>query len=289
MLPAKSYKSLGIAIMLVGLSPITDSCSVAKHGKKQNLMPGVWQTQPVAIDGDSKDWPSPYPNYDSKSLLAYATSNDRENLYITAETGDLLTQIKILSQGMVVSIDTGGGKDATFKIAYPLQNDNDPLELPRTDDGQVHMTKNFGQQLAKQAEKANQLSLEGFTNCGGGYMVAQNNACGIKVMARIDEYKQLVWEAKVPFKALYNRNEVAAAGAGKPISVCFAIKGFKDPDAKNKQTSTSSMSDPMGGNQPGRNSRQQGMPTGGQNTTNNPLQHLYESTKTWKHFKIAYQ
>src|ERR1700733_16221077 len=88
------------------------SCGSSHHsGKGKAVLPGTWQPEPIVIDGDSKDWPSPYPNYDAKAMVAYATSNDKENLYITMETGDELTQIKILKQGMIVSIDTSGNKD----------------------------------------------------------------------------------------------------------------------------------------------------------------------------------
>src|ERR1043165_9727738 len=100
------------------------SCSSAKHGRRNSdVVPGTWQTSPIVIDGDSKDWPSPYPNYDSKAMVAYATSNDRNNLYITMQTGDDLTQLNALRQRIIVSLDTGGGKTATFHINYPLLND----------------------------------------------------------------------------------------------------------------------------------------------------------------------
>src|SRR5262249_16965638 len=150
--------------------------------------------------GDSKDWPSPYPNYDAKAMVAYATSNDKENLYITMETGDDLTQIKILKQGMTVSIDTAGRKEQQYSIAFPLPNDEDLLQLlPPTDKGSksagsVQLGRQLQQKLAKTADGANQYSLEGFKNCSGGYMVSQVTECGIRVKLKIDEYKQLVWE-----------------------------------------------------------------------------------------------
>jgi hypothetical protein len=277
------------AIFFSGLSLFIGACGIIKGSKKQDTLPGTWQLQPVTIDGDSKDWPSPYPNYDSKAMIAYATSNDKENLYITVETGDVLTQMKILEQGMVVSVDTGRKRENHFKISYPLQNDADPLEPPKTDDGQLQITRTFEQKLARQAEKANQLAFEGFSRCVGGFIVTQTTPCGIKVRMRIDEYKQLVWEAKIPFKELYGKEQITAADAERPVSVCFAIKAFKDPDAKNKQTNTGTMSNPMDGTAAGRNSRQQNMPVGGQNVQVNPLQRLFESTKTWKHFRLAYQ
>src|SRR4051812_31694016 len=109
-------------IVLLLILAMASSCGGSKHSGSKNLAPGTWQATPIIIDGDSKDWPSPYPNYDSKAMIAYASSNDAQNLYITMQTGDELALMKILKQGMTVSIDTGGSKDATFQINYPLSN-----------------------------------------------------------------------------------------------------------------------------------------------------------------------
>ncbi len=271
------------------------SCNSSKHsGKSKDAMPGTWQSTPISIDGDSKDWPSPYPNFDAKAEIAYATSNDKENLYITMETGDEMTQMKILKQGMIVSIDTSGGKNADFHINFPLPNDSDPIDLPQgahKQDPGAMQTKQLDVKLSKSAKDANQFSLEGFINCNGGYMVSQNIPCGIKVIARIDEYKELVWEAVVPLKTIYNESAITAGDADKPISVCFAIKGFKNPAAKGADNGNG-MSNNTGGtgaNLSGRGGGRGGHGGGGARPADNPLQHLYESTKTWKHFALVYK
>jgi hypothetical protein len=251
-------------------------------------MPGTWQAEPVTIDGDSKEWPSPYPNYDSKAMVAYATSNDRNNLYITMETGDELTQLKILREGMTISIDTAGGKNATFNINYPLLNDSDPLDLPPAAE-LLHMSQQFKQRMYKQVETANQYSLDGFPGCNGGYLATQTAPCGIKVRMKIDEYKQLVWEAQVPFKALYGTAELPAAYAHRPVSVCFAVKGFKRSGPKGNSDNTDISQQNMGGATSfGNNSRQRGMATNTR-TQESPTDRLYETTKTWKHFSLEYR
>ncbi len=268
------------------------SCSSSKHGRRSaDVVPGTWQATPVAIDGDSKDWPSPYPNYDAKAMVAYATSNDRENLYITMQTGDELTQLKILKQGMTVWIDTGGKKDGQLKINYPLQNDNDPQDMATDDYGGKPATRgHWTKKIAKSADQATQLSLEGYGSCDGGYTITQNNKCGIKVRLRIDEYKELVWEAVVPFKAIYNKPALDASDAGKAISVCFAVKGFKDPGSKKQDNSGAGTNTNMaGGRGVGMNSRTAAAAAGPGRAPANPLQHLYDNTKTWKFFGLVYQ
>jgi hypothetical protein len=287
---------LKAAAAVVFFSILLSSCGSTMHkGKTAARMPGTWQPVPVVIDGESKDWPSPYPNYDAKSMVAYATSNDRQYLYVTMETGDELTQIKILKQGMTLSIDTNGGKDPEFKINYPLQDENNLIEMGvdeylQKSDG-MHSSRQLEQKLRKAVKEANQFSLEGFKNCNGGYFVNQT-ICGIKVIARIDAYNELVWEAAIPFKAIYNIDSISAAQAGKPISVCFTVKGFKQPGAKNADNASSGMNNGMAGSgMPGGNSGvgrgTQGM--GGQKSSQSPTQRLYETTKTWKQFGLAWQ
>lgn len=257
-------------------------------------MPGTWQAQAIVIDGDSKDWPSPYPNYDAKAMVAYATSNDKQNLYITMETGDEMTQMKILKQGMIVSIDTNGKKEPEFNINYPLPNDNEPFDMAKhrshKGESQLHPEERWITQIKKSAKDANQYSLDGFKNCNGGYMVSQTTPCGIKVILKIDEYNELVWEAVIPFKAIYNKDTISEKDAGRPVSVCFAVNRFKTPETKaennsgmNNTMNANSMQGPGGRGAPGASR------SGGRNISNDPMQHLYENTKTWKQFGLAYQ
>jgi hypothetical protein len=281
--------TLAIATLLI-------SCGGTKHSRSSAVLPGTWQSQPVVIDGDSKDWPSPYPNYDAKGKVAYATSNDKQYLYITVETGDELTQMKMLKQGMTVSIDTTGKKETKFNINYPLPNDNDPSEnidiLKETK--YVHVSKQWQQKVDKLSKDATQFSLDGFGSCNGGFLINQTTPCGIKVRMAMDEYKELVWEAAIPFKAIYGKDNITAADAGKPISVCFAIKGFKHPSSKSEDNSGGGgMNSGMGnaGMGPGSGRHNSSMGGGGRGRamTEDPMQHLYENTKTWKIFGVAYQ
>ena len=281
------------AWLLCALATMASCGSAKKGGKSGASVAGTWQTEPIKIDGDCTDWPSPYPNYDAKAKVAYATSNDAEHLYITIQTGDPLTQIKMLKQGLSVAIDTGGRKDASFIINYPLQNTDDLAELFAQSDapnsGSPTLSRQFEQKLKKSLDGANQYALEGFGSCSGGFMISQEAPCGIRIKAAIDEYKQLVWEAVIPIKALYGRNTITATDAGKAISVCYAIKGFKAPSTKG-DNATMPMNNSMG--------RQGGMAGGGMNSmpmsgastaskSGGPLAHLYESTKTWKFFSLA--
>ena len=282
-----------VFIVFASVIVFSFSCNCSKHSEKSKTLPGTWQSQPIVIDGDSKDWPSPYPNYDAKAMVAYATSNDKNNLYVTMETGDEMTQLKILKQGMTVSIDTNGRKESQFNINYPLQNDNDPIEMskqePHKKESHYHPEGQWSSNIRKSAKDANQFSLEGFKNCNGGYIITQTTSCGIKVMLRIDEYKELVWEAVIPFRAIYNKDTITAADAGRPISVCFSVNRFKHPGSKSSSDNSANPAG-MNNNMSSGGMRGGGASRGGGRSPNeDPLQHLYENTKTWKQFGIAYQ
>ena len=279
-------KKLTAAASTLYILMILTGCSSLKHGGKSQAAPGTWQATAIAIDGDSKDWPSPYPNYDADAKIAYATSNDGENLYITMETGDEMTQLKMLKQGMIVSVDVNGKKEPAFHISYPLQNNNDisePAELLSRHSTQGHTSKQLQVKLNKLADDANQFSLDGFGACNGGYLSTQAAPCGIKVRMRMDEYKELVWEAVVPLKAIG-----LSADAGKTISVCYAIKAFKTASTKGQDNSAPmSGNNNMAGGGMHNSMPSHGGKSAGRSMGENPMQHLYDNTKTWKFFGIA--
>ncbi len=288
----RPFGKLSIAVLIL----VGWSCGMSKHAKTGNAAPGVWAAQPVDIDGDSKEWPSPYPNYDAKGRMAYATSNDNDYLYVTMETGDELTQIKVLKNGLTMSIDTGGGKSPQFIINYPMPNDNSTFDMTKADMkvknneyGGVPSKQQF-QKLKKGVDAATQYALEGFGSCSGGYNVNQTAPCGVKVRLGLDAYGELVWEAAIPLKALYGTTETKP-GARTPVSVCFATKGMKKPDAKTDESSSTNMaSNGMSGsgmNNPGMRGGNARRNTGVKSAAEDPMAHLYESTKTWKFFRLA--
>lgn len=275
-------RTTGSFCMILG-TLLLSACTVLHKGGKKAAVPGTWQAIPVVIDGDSKEWPSPYPNYDNKAKIAYATSNDAEYLYITAESGDELTQLKILKGGMTVSVDTGDSKAQAWRIGYPLPDETTPLDLQPGEGGKgsaMSFERQMASNIKKLTEQANQFSLEGFEGCSGGYVVSQTTPCGIKVKARLDEYRQLVWEAAIPIKAILGRDKLSPADAGRIMTVGYTIRGMKAPKSSADNVNNN-MSAPMGGGGAS-NSRQAVMAGSGQMQQANPLGHLYQTTKTYK-------
>lgn len=281
---------LGLAL-LVG-------CASLKGGRKSAAMPGTWQATPIVVDGDSRDWPSPYPNYDAKAKVGYATSNDQQNLYITMQAGDELTQMKMLKQGVTVTIDTTGRKDNGLLINYPLPTEKDLFDMAamggtQRREGSSISARHMQQKINKSVAEANQFSIEGWPSCNGGYLATQQASCGIKVSLRMDEYNQLVWEAVVPFRALYGTDTITAAWAGRHISVCFEVKSFRNTSTKAASSASPGMNNTMPGG-PAAGGGMRNSMAGGQSSLPgrgpaDPLAHLYEHSKTWKQFSLAWR
>jgi len=273
------------------------SCNTSKKARS-SAAPGVWQSTPIVIDGDAKDWPSPYPSYDATAMVGYAMSNDKDNLYLTVEAGDDLTQLKILREGLTVWIDTSAGKNQSVAIHFPQTNEDEPLQLKSEHTGtskQDFAERAFKQKILKALDGARRMELDGFSGCSGAYLIKQNDDCGIVVRIGMDEYNELIWEAQIPFKAFYSKAQLDRSDLDKTISVCFAVKGVKKPSGgNNNNTSGTGMNNGGGmrgggaGGMGGGGSRG-GHGGGGHAATSNPYERLFESTKTWKTFKLAFQ
>jgi hypothetical protein len=274
---------------------VTASCSTAKHASSNNL-PGVWQLQQITIDGSNKDWPAPYPFYDGKAKIGYAYSNDKDYLYLTIETGDEMTQMKILRAGLTVYIDTTGKKSQLISIRFPLNTDNESTPVQQhqgkqnadnNSDLQQSRQKSTKERINNMLNEANQMYLDGFYGCNGPILIKQDNNCGIVVRTAIDEFGDLVWEAAIPFKAVYGRQELSKSDIGKAVSVCFAIKGFKKPASSGGEGGHGSGG--MGGGMHGGGMGGMHGSGGRPGNSANTREQLFESTKTWKQFGLAYK
>jgi len=287
------------------------SCTSHKHAHTSRL-PGVWQEQPITIDGSNKDWPSPYPEYDEKAQLGYAVSNDRENLYISVETGDQATQLKILKNGLTVWIDKAGGKDEVTAINYPIPSTftkkGDPsskedqgMKLPQGQGGDnvQRLRLAMSERIKKLIDDAREYSLEGFRACNFQFPILERDSCGIMVRINIDEDNELVWEAVVPLKSFYPKGQVDKRDAGHAMSICFETTGLPRPAGERGSGSGNRAggggfrpSVGMGGGMGMRMGG--GMHSGGNRggsatAKDNSMEPMYKSTKTWKHFGLAFK
>ncbi len=259
-------------------------CSTEKKSHQSlKRLPGTWQASPIVIDGKRNDWPVPYPFENSKALISYAISNDKNNLYITVETGDLATELKILRRGMVVWIDKSATKTQSTSVCYPSDNEH----------GRTKVVP--GHDMAKQVDDAmgttNEFFLNGFKGCRGKFKLDEGDSCGIKLGVGLDEYDQLVWEAVIPFKTFYPKGEIDRRDQGRPLDICFDILGMDRPEGMSGNGGGGAprfsvgmggfgMGPAMGGGM-GMGRRNGG---GGQGNDQ-----LYKTTSTWQEVGIAFQ
>jgi hypothetical protein len=301
-----------VGVVFLG-SLLMVSCKGAKQAKTKRL-PGVWQSTPIVADGDNRDWPSPYPQYDEKAMLGYAVSNDKTNLYITVETGDPAVQLKILKEGLTVWIDRNGEKNEETAINFPIPQRQGSTRGKGSADrpGAMHLEGGGNASTPEQRQRmvledrvaaalagADQYSLQGFRSCNLQYSISEHDSCGVQVKIALDANNELVWEAIVPLKAFYFKPELTRADKGRPIAVCFETTAFQRPDGERSDAG----SRPGGGMgvRPGFSVGGMGMGMGmrtggagrqgsrGSAMPNNIMEPLYKSTKTWKKFGLAFQ
>jgi len=305
----KSFFSFAILSMLI----IGSSCNSSKHSKIKRL-PGTWQATPIVIDGKNNDWVSPYPEYDEKAMLGYTVSNDKYNLYITVETGDPATQLKILRNGLTVWIDRKGEKEEVTAINFPIpaksERSNNQNENDRPTGGQMQQGHGVGQQnddrqrlaledkVRKAFLEATEFSLQGFKSCNLQFPLLEKDTCGIIVRMDIDPDNEMVWEAVVPLRSFYFKPEISRSDKGRAISVCFETEGLKRPAGQGGGNRGSGVGmqptvgfGGMGGMGMGMRmgSPNRGYRGGNSQNNNNIMESLYKNTKTWKTFGLAYQ
>lgn len=272
------------------------ACKSTKTSGTKKL-PGTWQKEAIAVDGSNKDWPSPYPTYDEDAMIGYAISNDKNNLYISVETGDLATQLKILRGGLTVWIDKTGANNKLTAINFPIpQEEKYPLQLHANSPDKQRLE--LEDKVSAALLNASEYSLQGFKSCNLQYPIKENDTCGIIVRIAVDADNELVWEAVIPFKTFYPKHTIDARDKGKPMSICIETTCLKKP-AGGSQISGSRVNDirsvgmrpglSVGGMGLGMNVGR-GRPRGGAAPQygNNIAEPLYRSTVTWKKFGIAF-
>jgi hypothetical protein len=209
----------------VVLIPLILGCgcrSLKNDQQTSDSQTAAWQQHPLIIDGSDTDWKKPLPYTDRKEKLSYAISNDRDNIYLMLSTKDQNEQQKILQGGMTIWINSQGEKteSSAVGIAFPTDSrnnhDRNIMAAARPD-----LYKNKITSL----DDLKDYSLYGFRNdTVGNYEYGQGNEEGVEVKIGYNNAGELVYEALVPFRAVFPRNSRVAFG--KTIAVGFFIEGI---------------------------------------------------------------
>jgi hypothetical protein len=208
---------LPAAGILLGGLLLLGGCRSSRESA-DSLQPSAWQQTALTIDGSDSDWPQPLPNYDRKEKLAYAVTNDNDNLYIRLSTKDEQTQQKIIQGGLTVWLNTRGERtdQGAAGIAFPTGNTHEGGKSILTA-GRPEMYKNKVAAL----DAIKDYSLYGFTKDHDmkNYNYGDSNELGIDLKIDFNEAGALVYEAAVPLAALFNKGK----GLGKSIAVGLII------------------------------------------------------------------
>jgi hypothetical protein len=223
----KAYFSI-VAITLF----LACGCRSLKNDQQMSLsQTAIWQPRPLIIDGSDGDWIKPLPYSDRKEKLNYAVSNDMDNIYLMLSTKDQKEQQKILQGGLTVWINGQGEKTeySSVGIAFPTNgrnnHDRNIMAAARPDLYKDKITS---------LDDLKDYSLYGFKNdTVGNYDYGQSNEEGVEVKISYNNVGELVYEALVPFRAVFPRN--SRVYFGKTIAVGFFFEGIPpSPNNRNK-------------------------------------------------------
>lgn len=205
------------------------SCRSSKNASSATDGQGLnWQKQPLTIDGSDSDWVRPLPGIESTEKLTYAMTNDADNLYVLISTKDPAEQNKILSGGMTVWINNQGEKtsDEAIGLGFPLDpHNNREKQLMAEARPQVYKDR------SAKLDDADEYELYGFSRQEPiqHYNYGDTNKEGVEVRMNYNASGDLVYEAKVPLKAVFPRANNAHYYAGRNIAVGIFIEGIPAP------------------------------------------------------------
>ena len=192
-----------------------------------------------------------YSFYDKSSGIAYGLMNDDKAFYITFNTSDYLTKMKILRNGLSIAIDTTGKKEGeNIYFMYPITADG-----PRMKEKEFAKSMGSGGPGSNMAQLIDAIPRDAIFHIGG-----ENNPINVDTdpdgfygKISMDEVGVLYYTVAIPFDKI---SSTPVAEMDK-LSVAILSKGFK-VTSKGGAPAGSTM--PMGGGsrRPGAGNQMQG-------------------------------
>ena len=215
-------KSLGVVAFLLAAGC---SSSRQSEGSEKTQPKAIWQSQPLAIDGNDDDWVKPLPYVVHEESVNYSISNDNRNLYILLATSSRQEQQKIIQGGMSVWINTKGDKSNgdAVGIGYPLDDRNDP-DRKLMEDAQPQRYQNKTVTLADKRS----YSLYGFGKDSAirNYTYGDSNSVGVVMRMDYNNKGDLIYEVSIPLQALYPGHDPVTAYTTHDLAVGIWIEGL---------------------------------------------------------------
>ena len=152
---------------------------------------------PPVIDGAVDEWKTEWL-MDLKSKFLYNVGNDNDNLYIRLKISDETAQQKIALFGLTIYFNPEGGKKGRLGLHYPMAKDPEQMKKEQPKEGGPE--KKWIDMKRDLIRDADLLELIGLTK----EKILSNRVGlmnGLEVIMIVDSYGDLVYEAKIPFKA----------------------------------------------------------------------------------------
>jgi hypothetical protein len=199
-------------------------CRSAKGDQQDGLLPTQWQTTPLVIDGNDDDWVKPLRFNAQKEKLAYNITSDQENVYIQLTSKDEQTQEKIMKGGLTVWFNNRAemNDERAAGISFPTGT-----EGRRRQGAPISGRAATGNDKEAALGGLGDYRLFGFTseNAIQSYKYGEPSDEGVAVNLNFNSEGDLVYEAKVPLKALYPKI-TNGSYANKNLAVGFYIEGI---------------------------------------------------------------
>jgi len=87
----------------------------------------TWKDRDITMDGKSGDWLGA-KYYFEDSAVSVGLINDEQHLYVSMMTENPMLRTQIMRQGLIVWLDSQGGKSKSFGIKFPLGRQGDEQE-----------------------------------------------------------------------------------------------------------------------------------------------------------------
>ncbi len=179
-------------IILIGL--IGSGCSSYES---------AYQSTPLTIDGSSSDWKATLDTKKSQDI-SYGVSNDSENLYLRLHIIDQAIQMKILTAGLTIWIDTTAKSKKELGINCPLQKA--PPKMDKNSMVSMQDKPKWNKNQLLEAE------FIGFEEADQVYFIS-NNPFGVEISMDQDEFRAMYYELKVPFSSInLNTDNIISIG-----------------------------------------------------------------------------
>ena len=249
-------KRFSLIIPVFFLMALLVSCSHKEYPA------GTFQDTPVVADGELGEWSLPLRFGSSTGLVQYNITNDNENIYISLQTHDEATAIRILRAGVNIYIDPEAGHSKKINLAFPLPLSAGFADTKNNNSGKTDRTE-MKQSLLIQATA---FKATGFQNMEDR-MYDVSDKSKIKVAIKSEPDNSLGYEAVVPLKYIYGNSNFTKE-KNKNLSVAVQINastGGRD----NTRPGGSGNSNYNGGMRGGGGGRRGGMGSGGYRSGNN--------------------